>query len=302
MDFTNIGNLGNYIKNFKLETKWKEKKDSGDYTKKMEARKAAKQAVESMAEQMREEKQNSDKDMQTITLKLSSGKKLSQKEMEYLSKKNPQLYQKAKQIEAEKEKYKENLKKCKTKEEVQRLKASYVGEALSKVNSIVNNPHIPEGKKLELVMEIHAKVCAVVETEKEFVESGEYAKLQTEAERNEELKEKAEAEEIKPEEEEKEVPEDEETKAGTGSEAVNEVEAVAGKEKETETEMEPQNPAEGEIPRVKKENNIPSEHIKYRENAEAGFNEAGSELKEFENISDFMTWGAKLKHRYESRA
>ncbi|MGN0710590.1 MAG: hypothetical protein ACI4LO_02430, partial [Anaerovoracaceae bacterium] len=298
---------------FKLETKWKEKKDSGDYTKKMEARKAAKQAVESMAEQMREEKQNSDKDMQTITLKLGSGKKLSQKEMEYLSKKNPQLYQKAKQIEAEKEKYKEELKRCKTKEEVQRLKASYVGEALSKVNSIVNNPHIPEGKKLELVMEIHAKVCAVVETEKEFVESGEYAKLQTEAERNEELKEKAEAEEIKPEEEvseeeaeeikqEEEVSEEEETKAGTGSEAVNEVEAVAGKEKETETEMEPQNPAEGGTLSVKKENNVPSEHIKYRENAEAGFNEAGSELKEFENISDFMTWGAKLKHRYESRA
>lgn len=298
MDFTNIGNLGNYIKNFKLETKWKEKKDSGDYTKKMEARKAAKKAVEFMAEQMREEKQNSDKDMQTITLKLSSGKKLSQKEMEYLSKKNPQLYQKAKQIEAEKEKYKENLKKCKTKEEVQRLKASYVGEALSKVNSIVNNPHIPEGKKLELVMEIHAKVCAVVETEKEFVESGEYAKLQTEAERNEELKEKAEAEEIKPEEEEKEVPEDEETKTGTESESENEAEAGAGKE----TKTEPQNPAEGGTLSVKKENNIPSEHIKYRENAEAGFNEAGSELKEFENISDFMTWGAKLKHRYESRA
>lgn len=279
MDFTNIGNLGNYIKNFKLETKWKEKKDSGDYTKKMEARKAAKQAVESMAEHMREEKQNSDKDMQTITLKLGSGKKLSTKEMEYLSKKNPQLYQKAKQIEAEKEKYKEELKRCKTKEEVQRLKASYVGEALSKVNSIVNNPHIPEGKKLELVMEIHAKVCAVVETEKEFVESGEYAKLQTEAERNEELKEKAEAEETEPEEKEEQ--------------------PVENGEEETEAVV--QNPAEGRPGSVKKANDIPHEHRKYRENAEAVFHETGSELKEFEDISDFMTWGAKQHRRYESR-
>lgn len=50
--------------------------------------------------------------------KLRKGKKLSPSEMEYLRAHDPQLYEQAKLIEEEREKLKNKLKSCQTKEEV----------------------------------------------------------------------------------------------------------------------------------------------------------------------------------------
>ena len=117
--------------------------------------------------------------------------------MEYLQKNDPQLYQKVKSIEAEQKNYENELKRCKTKEEVQRVRTNHAAASLSTVNNIKNNPNIPEGKKLELIWQEHMKNQALEEVTKEFVESGKYAKLPTEAEKAEaekELKEAKEAE------------------------------------------------------------------------------------------------------------
>ena len=72
---------------------------------------------------------------------------------------------------------------------------AHTATSLSAVNSIMNNPVIPEEKKFELVMQEHRKNQAMQTTTQEFVESGQYAKLPTEAERQKAEKDLKEAKE-----------------------------------------------------------------------------------------------------------
>lgn len=130
-----------------------------------------------------------------IDLKLNSGQKLTAEEKEYLRKNNPEAYQHVKNLEAEQENYERELKKCQTKDEVERVKMLHTAASLSAVNNIMNNPNIPENKKFELVMREHQKNSALQESTREFVESGRYAKLPTEAERLKAEKDLKEAEE-----------------------------------------------------------------------------------------------------------
>lgn len=178
-----------------MQMKWQKRKDSSDFTAdgKMKLDLISRQAEEIRQAQA----DGSAKLSSQIRSKLANGKKLTIEEMEYLQKNDPQLYQKVKSIEAEQKNYENELKRCKTKEEVQRVRTNHAAASLSTVNNIKNNPNIPEGKKLELIWQEHMKNQALEEVTKEFVESGKYAKLPTEAEKAEaekELKEAKEAE------------------------------------------------------------------------------------------------------------
>ena len=195
MNFFSIQNMNNYTKNMEMQMKWQKRKDSSDFTAdgKMKLDLISRQAEEIRQAQA----DGSAKLSSQIRSKLANGKKLTIEEMEYLQKNDPQLYQKVKSIEAEQKNYENELKRCKTKEEVQRVRTNHAAASLSTVNNIKNNPNIPEGKKLELIWQEHMKNQALEEVTKEFVESGKYAKLPTEAEKAEaekELKEAKEAE------------------------------------------------------------------------------------------------------------
>jgi len=190
-----IQSLNSYTRNMEMQMKWQKRKDSSDFTAdgKMKLDLISRQAEEIRQAQA----DGSAKLSSQIRSKLANGKKLTIEEMEYLQKNDPQLYQKVKSIEAEQKNYENELKRCKTKEEVQRVRTNHAAASLSTVNNIKNNPNIPEGKKLELIWQEHMKNQALEEVTKEFVESGKYAKLPTEAEKAEaekELKEAKEAE------------------------------------------------------------------------------------------------------------
>lgn len=195
MNFNMIQSLNSYTRNMEMQMKWQKRKDSSDFTAdgKMKLDLISRQAEEIRQTQA----DGSAKLSSQIRSKLANGKKLTIEEMEYLQKNDPQLYQKVKSIEAEQKNYENELKRCKTKEEVQRVRTNHAAASLSTVNNIKNNPNIPEGKKLELIWQEHMKNQALEEVTKEFVESGKYAKLPTEAEKAEaekELKEAKEAE------------------------------------------------------------------------------------------------------------
>lgn len=195
MNFNMIQSLNSYTRNMEMQMKWQKRKDSSDFTAdgKMKLDLISRQAEEIRQAQT----DGSAKLSSQIRSKLANGKKLTIEEMEYLQKNDPQLYQKVKSIEAEQKNYENELKRCKTKEEVQRVRTNHAAASLSTVNNIKNNPNIPEGKKLELIWQEHMKNQALEEVTKEFVESGKYAKLPTEAEKAEaekELKEAKEAE------------------------------------------------------------------------------------------------------------
>ncbi len=120
--------------------------------------------------------------------------------------------------------------RCKTKEEVQRVRTNHAAASLSAVNNIKNNPNIPEGKKLELIWQEHMKNQALEEVTKEFVESGKYAKLPTEAEKAKAEKELEEAKKAEKGIEDPEEKIEEETEAKSDSEAddVKETERADG--------------------------------------------------------------------------
>lgn len=76
-------------------------------------------------EKARIEKQQKQKEISKkvsdIRTKLKAGKKLSAKEMRLLREHAPDLYKKAEAVQQERKNFKEALKNCKTKDEVQRL-------------------------------------------------------------------------------------------------------------------------------------------------------------------------------------
>lgn len=197
MNVMMISSLNTYTTNMKMQMKWQQKKASGDFTAdgamSMED-KLLKDAFDSMDDLLGDSSKVSSAQIRT---KLMSGKKLSSKEMDYLRENDPELYKKAKAIEMEREAYERELKQCKTKEEVQKVKMAHATAALAQVKNIESNPNIPEGQKLALMMEQLAKSNALGEVERKFVQSGEYKRLPSEEEKRqaeEDLKEAQEAE------------------------------------------------------------------------------------------------------------
>lgn len=184
MNFFMIQSLGTYTKNMEMQMKWQQKKANNDFT--ADGSTKLNDPIAQQAEEIRmAQADESSKISSQIRTKLANGKKLTREEMDYLQKNDPQTYQKAKAIEEEQKSYEEELKRCKTKEDVQRVKMNRTAASLSVVNSVKNNPAIPEGAKLGIIMQELMKNKALEETISAFVKSGRYAQLPTEAEKME---------------------------------------------------------------------------------------------------------------------
>ena len=187
MDFTTISSIGNYTKTLKLQTQWEIKKQSGDVTghsKSLNDLLSATAASDA-------EKEHTDGDkLSEIMQKVYSGKKLSGEELEYLQAKSPELYQKVRDMEQEQKSYENELKKCKTKEDVQRVKMSHIGKSLATVKSVENNPNITMEKKLETAQLENARANGIAARTEAFVRSASYNALPTEAEQAEERQER----------------------------------------------------------------------------------------------------------------
>ena len=125
MDFTTIGTLHSYVqqKNLKFAAKYKQKtgqtvvSSSGNLKLDLKA-----ENNRSLAEKMIQANQKSDNEyskqrISSIKRKLMSGKKISNEELGYLKKNDPDLYKKAKKAEEAREDLKAELKKAKTKAE-----------------------------------------------------------------------------------------------------------------------------------------------------------------------------------------
>ena len=196
MDFSVMQSIGMYTKNMEMQMKWKQKKANNDFT--ADGSTKLSDPTARQAEEIREaQADGSSKLSAQIRTKLAAGKKLTREEIDYLQKNDPQTYQKARAIEEEQKSYEEELKRCRTKEDVQRVKMNHTAASLSTVNNVKNNPAIPEGAKLGIMWQELMKTRALEETMGEFVKSGRYAQLPTEAEKAEAekaLKEAKEAE------------------------------------------------------------------------------------------------------------
>lgn len=104
-----MGNIQNYVKSMELRQKWKLREHEEKQT-------SENQTIKMMREQLQKSKEQQSVGM--IDQKLNSGKKLSAAEMDYLRDNHPELYAKARRIQAEREAYERELRRCRTKDEV----------------------------------------------------------------------------------------------------------------------------------------------------------------------------------------
>lgn len=191
------GTITNAVKYQVMNSKWQQKKDSGHVLSKEERNERENWTeedyliadFEEQAAQNREASKNTE-----IKNKIMSGAALTHEEIEYLEKNNPEDLKKYREIKAERKAYEDKLKKCRTKDEVERVKTETMGEYMSSLKSVVNNPNIPKGAKLAKAQEMLAKTNNIQEVHLKFVQSESYQKLPTEAEEAEQRKKERELE------------------------------------------------------------------------------------------------------------
>jgi hypothetical protein len=189
------GTISNTVQLQMMNSKWQQKKESGDVLSKEERNERAnwtqedwlKHDIQEQAAENRETNQQTD-----IDNKIMYGGTLTPEEEKYLEKNNPSALQKYKEIKAEKKSYEDKLEHCKTKDEVQKLKTETLGGYLSSMKKTENDPYIPLSEKLAKAQELLAKTRNIEKTELKFMASAKYESLPTEAEEAEERSEERE--------------------------------------------------------------------------------------------------------------
>lgn len=139
---------------------------------------------ERMLEQFKEQAaQNKEAEVANgIANKVMSGKKLSMEEIEYLQKKNPQLLKEYRDMQEEMKAYERQLRNCKTKEEVERVRVNKVNGYLAQAKSISHNAVIPKAEKKAMLEQIMARLTNMEKVHVKFVKSVEYKELPKEQE------------------------------------------------------------------------------------------------------------------------
>lgn len=179
MSINMMGTIGAYTKNLKMQTQWTMKKQSGDVTS---HRKSLDEWLQTSTFDTSDKDTANDSQLRSIQAKLDAGQKLTAEERAYLKAKDPQEYAELEASEQEQRSYEQKLKRCKSKEEVQRLKMTHLGASLARVKSIENNSSIPPEKKLQLAKQEQRRCERLEESTQEFIRRGEYEKLPTDHE------------------------------------------------------------------------------------------------------------------------
>lgn len=182
--FTMAGTIKRSVRMAALDQKWQQKKNSfGQDQKKlseMTAEERQLQDFREQAEQMRKSQKHAN-----IDAKLAAGDKLTPEEIEYLRQNNPQALRDYEETQRERENYKRALRNCRTKEEVERLKYTKMGQFMAEAKKISSNACIPKGKKVALLKRILQQATAVEDEHREFLKTSRYASLPTEEEARE---------------------------------------------------------------------------------------------------------------------
>lgn len=177
MLFPITGTLYSSMKSAELEMKWQMKKKDPNYWDSLDER--SKQIINLQENAASVRKSNA---MSSISAKMESGAELTDEELAYLRENNPQLYQEAVKIKMERQAYEKELEKCRTKEDVERVKTNKMNQMLSYAKAVSSNPNIPESAKLGELKKIMSHTMAICNEHLKFVKTPRYAKLPTEEE------------------------------------------------------------------------------------------------------------------------
>lgn len=189
------GTIRNSVSLASLESKWQQKKQniSKGNKENLTAEERELQRFQEQADSIRESRKSID-----IDTKLQTGEELSAEEIEYLKKNDPEALKEYEEVRRERASYKKQLKDCKSKEEVEKLKMTKMGHYMAEAKEITNDPYIPKAKKYQLMKKMLKKTSAVETEQEKFLQSSRYAKLpdeEKEARKKEHIDDEAQQEE-----------------------------------------------------------------------------------------------------------
>lgn len=149
------GTIRNSVSLASLESKWQQKKQGISKGKKenLTAEERELQRFQEQADKIRESKKSTD-----IDTKLQAGGELTAEEIEYLKKNDPDALKEYEEVQRERASYKKQLKNCKSKEEVEKLKMTKMGHYMAEAKEIMNDPYIPKAKKYELMKKCYKRL------------------------------------------------------------------------------------------------------------------------------------------------
>ena len=180
------GTVRNTLNLTSLDSKWQQKKQQ-DPTKKTDEMTAEQRELQRFQDELKKMRENKTPE---ISNKIMSGGKLTREEIEYLRKNDPQKLKEYEEIQQERESYKKQLKKCKSKEEVERLKMTRMGRYMSQAKSIASDSCIPKSEKYKMMVKLLSEATGVAKEHVKFIQSLQYAEL---PEEDEDAKKKANA-------------------------------------------------------------------------------------------------------------
>lgn len=171
-----VSSLSSYMKTMEMQAKWQQKQEKGDYAP--EHTESADKEFKKQIDDMRYPEYDRSARMESdIETKLTSGKELSDEEMQYLKNHDPGTYQKARIIQRERKSYEKSLAACTTKEEVEQLKADHAAAAVERVKAIRYNPYLSRKDMRELIRMEHFKAAALDDAMHEFMKDADYKRL-----------------------------------------------------------------------------------------------------------------------------
>lgn len=172
-----ISSMSEYIKGLSMQHKWRERKDNPYMEKGKDSACAVyKKQVE---DQLRQQK------LSAIHGKMKAGLRLTGMDMEYLRRYAPELYKKAAQIEKEREEYRRELEKCKTKEEVQRLNMQKLQQLDGEAKAVMRSG-LSRAEKAERLEFIGMRMAAIQNEHADFINTPQYSALPSEYDEEEE--------------------------------------------------------------------------------------------------------------------
>lgn len=111
---------------------------------------------------------------QELQAKLDSGQELTPEEEQYLEKVNPDALKEHEKLKEEVAAYRKQLQNCRTKKDVEKLKLYKMGQFMSEVKTVSNDPHIPKAKKKAMLERILKRTYAIEKEHNDYTKTPEY--------------------------------------------------------------------------------------------------------------------------------
>ncbi|MBO5282429.1 MAG: hypothetical protein J6B43_04790 [Lachnospiraceae bacterium] len=173
--FMMAGTIKNAVNLAQMDQKWQQKKAAPvkeEQKRELTVQERELQRYQENMEQIRESNRRVE-----IANKLKAGYTLTNEEITYLRRNDPEALKEYEEVKREREAYEKQLKNCRSKEETERLKLTKLNGFMAQTKEISTNPYIPKDKKIQLLEKLLKKEAGVQAVHRAFTETLRYQQL-----------------------------------------------------------------------------------------------------------------------------